>query len=99
VKSSQKEQKRFGKKKGEVGLFFRAPDGLVHGPTEHATLKKTKPSLAINVTPQNPQTPRDATRLHYQQPNTKQNKIWQRLLYNYKHHRSKRDISIQNESY
>jgi hypothetical protein len=52
-----------------------------------------------DVTPQDPQTPRDATGLHYQQPNTKQNKIWQRLLCNYKHRRSKRDISIQNESY
>jgi hypothetical protein len=52
-----------------------------------------------SVTPQNPQTPRDATRLHDQQPNTKQNKIWQRLLCNYKHRRSKRDILIQNESY
>jgi hypothetical protein len=51
------------------------------------------------VTPRDPQTPRDATGLHYQQPNTKQNKIWQRLLCNYKHRRSKTDISIQNESY
>jgi hypothetical protein len=51
------------------------------------------------VTSRDPQTPRDATGLHYQQPNTKQDKIWQRLLCNYKHRRSKRDISIQNESY
>jgi hypothetical protein len=41
------------------------------------------------VTPRDPQTPRDATGLHYQQPNTKQNKIWQRLLCNYKHRRRK----------
>jgi hypothetical protein len=53
----------------------------------------------MTVTPRDPQTPRHATRLHYQQSNTKQNKIWQHLLCNYKHRRSKRDISIQNESY
>jgi hypothetical protein len=55
--------------------------------------------IATPVTLRDPQTPRDATGLHYQQPNTKQNKIWQHLLCNYKHRRSKRDISIQNESY
>jgi hypothetical protein len=56
-------------------------------------------NLCRSVTPRDPQTPQDATGLHYQQSNTKQNKIWQRLLCNYKHRRSKRDISIQNESY
>jgi hypothetical protein len=56
-------------------------------------------ALIPTVTPRHPQTPRDASGLHYQQPNTKQNKIWQHLLCNYKHRRSKREISIQNESY
>jgi hypothetical protein len=56
-------------------------------------------ALIPTVTPRDPQTPRDATGLHYQQSNTNQNKFWQRLLCNYKHRRSKRYISIQNESY
>jgi hypothetical protein len=37
--------------------------------------RQMKPQQAC-VTPRDPQTPRDATGLHYQQPNTKQNKIW-----------------------
>jgi hypothetical protein len=58
-KSSQKKQKRFGKKK--VGLFCKTPDGPVQPPdspvcigqfgawsAEQVTLEKTKTTSAIN---------------------------------------------------
>jgi hypothetical protein len=40
--------KEYWNDKEKTGTFCRAPDSLVHGPTERAALGKRKPSAAIN---------------------------------------------------